>query len=149
MRDDPLSTGEIAREIGISPFHFIRQFGAVFGSTPHQFRIRSRLDRARLLLATGRYSVANVCLEVGFASLGSFSYLFTRRVGATPSAYEKRARTLISSARRPFADPVSGMPEPDGQTSSGGVSQFSRSAGFGCFVRMRNAAEEDLKCESN
>jgi AraC-like DNA-binding protein len=89
------SIDDIARQIAISPFHFIRQFEAVFGVTPHQFRIQSRLDRARRLLAIGGHSVTDVCLDVGFSSLGSFSGLFTRRVGATPSAYQRRVRTLV------------------------------------------------------
>jgi AraC-like DNA-binding protein len=95
LPERPLSVEEIAREIRISPFHFIRQFEAVFGVTPHQFRIQSRLDRARWLLATGGYSVTEVCMEVGFASLGSFSRLFASRVGTTPSAYRRSARVLV------------------------------------------------------
>lgn len=95
VREHPLSVKEIAREARISPFHFIRQYEAVFGLTPHQFRIRSRLDRAKLLLARGQLSVTEVCLEVGLESLGSFSDMFARRVGATPSAYQRRARALV------------------------------------------------------
>ncbi len=79
----------------MSPFHFIRQFEALFGVTPHQFRIRSRLDHARRLLAADRHSVAEVCMEVGMSSLGSFSDQFTRRVGETPSEYRERARAVI------------------------------------------------------
>ena len=93
--EDPVSIEDVAREVGISPFHFIRQFEAVFGLTPHQFRIQSRLDRARRLLAMGHHSVTDVCMEVGFSSLGSFSDLFTRRVGATPSAYQRRLRAMV------------------------------------------------------
>ena len=90
---DPSPTiEELAREVGISPFHFIRQFEAVFGLTPHQFRIQVRLDRAKDLLACGEHSVTDVCMEVGFSSLGSFSTLFTQRVGESPSAYRRRAR---------------------------------------------------------
>ena len=87
---------QLAREVRISPFHFIRQFEAVFGVTPHQFRIASRLEHAKTLLAGGEYSVTDVCMEVGFSSLGSFSTLFAQRVGETPSAYRRRVRTLIS-----------------------------------------------------
>jgi len=79
----------------MSPFHFIRQFEALFGLTPHQFRVQLRLDRAKLLLARGHYSVTDVCMEVGFTSLGSFSDLFTRRVGMSPSAYQRAARAMI------------------------------------------------------
>jgi AraC-like DNA-binding protein len=92
----PWTVEEVAREAGISPFHFIRQFETVFGRTPHQFRIESRLVRARCLLAAGRHSVTEVCVEVGFSSLGSFSDLFTRRVGETPSGYRRRARAMVS-----------------------------------------------------
>jgi len=89
------SIADVARAVAISPFHFIRQFEAVFGVTPHQYRIRARLERAKLLLARGQHSVTDVCLEVGFSSLGSFSSLFARRIGASPSAYQRRARALV------------------------------------------------------
>ena len=93
--DDPAPTiEELAREVKISPFHFIRQFEAVFGVTPHQYRIQARLDRARRLLAAGSQSVTDVCMEVGFSSVGSFSTLFTRRFGETPSAYRRRVRAV-------------------------------------------------------
>ena len=87
---------EIASEVGISPSHLIRQFEAVFGITPHQFRIESRLDLAKRLLASGQYSVTDVCMEVGFSSLGSFSTLFVTRVGESPSAYRRRARSVVT-----------------------------------------------------
>jgi AraC-like DNA-binding protein len=93
--EEHLSVKYIAREVAISPYHFIRQFEAVFGMTPHQFRIQSRLDRAKLLLAMGEQSVTDVCMEVGFSSLGSFSDLFTRKFGSSPSAYKRRARTMV------------------------------------------------------
>jgi AraC-like DNA-binding protein len=93
--EDYVSIKKIAQQVAISPFHFIRQFEAVFGMTPHQFRIQSRLDRAKLLLATRDVSVTEVCMEVGFSSLGSFSDLFARRIGVSPSAYQRSARTMI------------------------------------------------------
>ena len=96
VRESPLSIKDLAREVRISPFHFIRQFEAVFGETPHQFRQASRIELARHLLATGQQSVTEVCMEVGFSSLGSFSVLFTRRVGETPSAYQRRMRPMVT-----------------------------------------------------
>ena len=93
--EDPLLIREVARESGMSPFHFIRRFEALFGVTPHQFRIQSRIDRARYLLAVDERSVTEVCLELGMSSLGSFSDLFTRRVGAPPSVYQRRARMMV------------------------------------------------------
>src|SRR5687768_8973226 len=86
---------EIARRAGLSPFRFIRLFRAVFGTTPHQYRIDARLDRARELLITTDRAVTEVCLDVGFSSLGSFSSLFTRRIGAAPSAYRRRSRPMV------------------------------------------------------
>jgi AraC-like DNA-binding protein len=80
----------VARAVRLSPFHFIRQFEAVFGVTPHQFRIRERLDAAKQLLAAGRTSVTDVCMQVGFSSVGTFSDLFARRVGEAPSRYQRR-----------------------------------------------------------
>src|SRR5919108_3768367 len=91
----PATIEQVAKEAEVSPFHFIRQFHALFGDTPHQFRINARLDRARQLLASSGYSVTDVCMEVGFSSLGSFSDLFTRRVGAPPSAYRRRTRSMV------------------------------------------------------
>jgi len=96
VRESPLSIKDLAREVRISPFHLIRQFEAVFGDTPHQFRQASRIELARHLLATGQQSVTEVCMEVGFSSLGSFSVLFTRRVGETPSAYQRRMRPMVT-----------------------------------------------------
>lgn len=91
---------QLAREVGISPFHFIRQFEAVFGVTPHQYRIGARIERAKQLLAAGEHSVTDVCMEVGFSSLGSFSALFAQRVGETPSAYRRRVTALVSAPDR-------------------------------------------------
>lgn len=93
--DETRTIAAIARDVDISPYHFIRQFEAVFGRTPHQYRIHARLERARLLLAAGEHSVTEVCMEVGFSSLGSFSAWFTRASGASPSAYQRRLRTLV------------------------------------------------------
>jgi AraC-like DNA-binding protein len=95
IREHRLSIRDVAREAHMSPFHFIRQFEALFGITPHQFRMQSRLEQAKHLLAIGQTSVTEVCMEVGMSSLGSFSDLFARRFGAPPSAYRRRARTMV------------------------------------------------------
>jgi len=87
---------DVARRSGMSEYHFIRQFAALFGVTPHQYRLQARLERAKQLLAAGELSVTDVCMAVGFSSLGSFSDLFTRRVGIAPSRYRRQVRTLCS-----------------------------------------------------
>ena len=97
VHDQPVSIRYVAREAAMSPFHFIRQFTAVFGETPHQFRTRARVDRARKLLALSDYSVTDVCMEIGFSSLGSFSALFAERFGEPPSRYRRRLRSVMSA----------------------------------------------------
>src|SRR4051812_26888501 len=94
-----LSIDDIAREAAMSPYQFIRRFHAVFGETPHQFRIGTRLDRAKQLLAVSDFSVTDVCMEVGFSSLGSFSDLFARRIGLAPSAFRRRVRAARPAPR--------------------------------------------------
>lgn len=96
LRERPLSIDEVAREAAMSPFHFIRQFHATFGETPHQFRIHARLDAAKRLLAVSDSSVTDVCMELGFSSLGSFSDMFARRVGIAPSIYRRQVRSIMS-----------------------------------------------------
>ena len=87
---DRLTLAALARAAGISRFHFLRLFRDAFGQTPHQYLMRVRLERARKLLAADAASVTDVCMEVGFSSLGSFSALFAERVGLPPSGYRKK-----------------------------------------------------------
>lgn len=90
LRVEPAhSVREVAELVGISPFHFIRLFEAAFGETPHRVRTRERIERAKRLLGA-EHSVTDVCMAIGFSSVPSFSQLFTRRVGVTPSAYGRR-----------------------------------------------------------
>lgn len=91
-----VSIAQIAARVNVSPFHLTRRFAAVFGVTPHQYRIAARLARARELLARGEHTVTEVCFELGFSSLGSFSALFRARVGESPIAYQRRMRRLWS-----------------------------------------------------
>jgi AraC-like DNA-binding protein len=95
VRDEPLSVDEVARRLTLSRFHFIRQFESLFGATPVEYRTLSRIERAKHMLALGELSVTEVCCAVGFTSLGTFSALFKRRVGATPSEFQRRTRTLV------------------------------------------------------
>jgi AraC-like DNA-binding protein len=95
VHDRPLTIEDVARDAAMSPFQFIRRFDALFGATPHQFRIQSRVERAKELLVLSDYSVTDVCMELGFSSLGSFSTLFAQRVGAPPSVYRRQVRPMI------------------------------------------------------
>jgi AraC-like DNA-binding protein len=90
--DEPLSVIAVARASGLTRFHFIRLFKAIFGETPHQYRSRAQIEKAKHLLILSDLSITHVCMAVGFSSLGSFSALFSRRVGMSPSEFQQRYR---------------------------------------------------------
>lgn len=94
------SVNEIARRVGFAPHHFIRLFRAVFGETPHQYRSLAQIERAKHLLILTDLSVTEICLEVGFSSLGSFSTLFTRRIGMSPSRWRRRHGSASGPLRK-------------------------------------------------
>ena len=83
---------EVAHEVGMSAFHFARLYRAVFGQSPHQARVTARIDQAKSLLARTGLSVTEVCAAVGYESLGTFSALFTRREGQSPTCFRRAAR---------------------------------------------------------
>ena len=88
-----------AREACLSPFHFHRLFRSTFGETPHDYVTRRRMERARQLLASGTMTVTEICLEIGYSSLGSFSTKFQSMVGLAPSQYQSQARRVFGYAR--------------------------------------------------
>lgn len=92
--DLPLDLREISKQACLSRYHFLRLFRDAFDTTPHQYLIHRRIEKAKELLLSGRLSVTDVCFEVGFESLGSFSTLFRRRVGDAPVSYRDRQRSL-------------------------------------------------------
>ena len=85
----PLDVRSLARVALVSEAHFIREFRATFGETPHRYLQRRRVERAMFLLVQTRRSVTDVCLDVGFTSLGTFSRTFRTIVGQTPSEYRR------------------------------------------------------------
>jgi AraC-like DNA-binding protein len=87
----PLDTASLARVAHVSEAHFIRTFKATFGETPHRYLQRRRIERAMFLLRATDRSVTDVCLDVGFASLGTFSRTFRDVVGTSPSAFRAQA----------------------------------------------------------
>lgn len=74
----------------MSPAHFIRSFKNVFGETPHRYLQRRRVERAMYMLRTTDRSITEICMSVGFSSLGTFSRTFTEIVGETPSSFRRR-----------------------------------------------------------
>jgi AraC-like DNA-binding protein len=102
---EPLSLEVLARQVGLSRFHLLRVFDQVYGRTPHRYLTETRLRRAKSLLRASDVSVTDVCMEVGFSSLGSFSALFTREVGQPPREFQRHLRRQFpvpASYRRPF-----------------------------------------------
>lgn len=83
----PITLDDVARTARLSPNHLLRTFKQAFGATPHQFLTEVRLKQARRLLTTTERPITDICLEVGFESLGSFSWLFRRRFGMSASAF--------------------------------------------------------------
>ena len=89
---EPLDIPHLAQIAGMSQAHFIRTFRATFGETPHRYLQRRRVERAMFLLRSTDRSVTDICLDVGFNSLGTFSRTFQDIVGESPSAFRQRGR---------------------------------------------------------
>jgi AraC-like DNA-binding protein len=87
---EPLDLDALARVAGVSKYHFARTFEATYGETPIRYLTRRRIERAQDLLRLANLTVTEVCMVVGFASLGSFSTRFTQLVGESPTAYRNR-----------------------------------------------------------
>lgn len=94
----------ISNEAYFSKFHFIRLFKSIYGKTPHQYLTTVRLEKAQQLLQLNK-SVREVCFLVGFDSVSTFSGLFTKLVGKTPSDYAnqyKQRKTKIETTPLAF-----------------------------------------------
>lgn len=77
----------------MSAGHLSRQFKAAYGESPYSYVMTRRIERAMSMLRGGDLSVTDICLAVGFSSLGTFSTRFTELVGVPPSAYREHAST--------------------------------------------------------
>jgi len=88
--DRPLDIAELAAIAGVSRHHFVRSFGSVYGDTPMRQLTRRRIERAQDLLRSANLTVTEVCMMVGFSSLGSFSSRFHELTGETPTQYRDR-----------------------------------------------------------
>jgi AraC-like DNA-binding protein len=87
---DPITLGDLAALVGMSRFHLVRVFRAAYGETPMRYLSRRRIERAQDLLRTANLTVTEICMLVGYSSLGSFSTRFTELVGESPVAYRNR-----------------------------------------------------------
>jgi AraC-like DNA-binding protein len=121
---EPLDVPTLASAAHLSPAHFSREFRRVFGETPHQYLLTRRLERAAAMLRNTDHSVADICFEVGLASVGSFTTSFRRAYGITPTAY-RAAHPPAARARIPtcvlqaYARPVSSSFREDARAAHG------------------------------
>ena len=96
--DEPFSLNEMSKIAYVSPYHFNRMFHQITGIPPCQFLYALRLEKAKRLLLTTHVSVTDVCLDVGYNSLGTFIRRFTGLVGISPSRFRSLAHTVTTGA---------------------------------------------------
>lgn len=88
--DQPICLKLVSQQAFLSRFHFHRLFSQVYKKTPHQYLTFRRIEKAKVLLSDNK-QVTEVCNEVGFESLGSFSTLFKKESGFAPQYYRNMA----------------------------------------------------------
>jgi AraC-like DNA-binding protein len=93
---EALDVRAVAAVAHVSEAHFIRSFRAVFGETPHRYLQRRRVERSMFLLRETDRSVTDICLDVGFSSLGTFSRTFRDIVGETPTGYRRGHGPIVA-----------------------------------------------------
>jgi AraC family transcriptional regulator len=84
-----ISLDSMALLLGISSYHFLRQFKKSMGESPLQYLIRLRMEAAKRLLAQSHLSITEIAFEVGYDGISHFIHLFKRHTGTTPAAYRK------------------------------------------------------------
>lgn len=94
---DPLALDELAEIAGLSPFYFVRTFRAIAGIPPGEFQAALRFERAKHLLLTTDTSVTEICFEVGYDSLGTFSSRFKRLVGVGPAQFRALPHMVVNA----------------------------------------------------
>jgi AraC-like DNA-binding protein len=121
---DPLDVPTLARAARLSPAHFSREFRRAFGEPPHRYLLMRRMERAAALLRNTDRRVAEICLNVGLRSVGSFTTTFHRTFGVTPTTYRASHPPALERARVPtcillaFARPSSSTFGEDGRARS-------------------------------
>ncbi len=93
---------QLSRDAALSPYYFIRLFRRVYRQTPHQYLMQQRISRAKELLRNTDLPITEICMSVGFESLGSFSTLFRKVAGVSPSAYRSSVRPSSKPAYIPL-----------------------------------------------
>ena len=88
--DEPIGLDDLAALAGLSRFHFCTAFRQATGSTPHNWLVNLRIERARFLLSRPGLPVTEVALAVGYETPSSFAAAFRRVTGTTPSLFRQR-----------------------------------------------------------
>ncbi len=99
---EPLTVDDLAASACLSRAHFSREFRRAFGETPYSYLLTRRLERAATLLRGTDYTVADICMQVGLTSVGSFTTSFTRAYGVSPTQYRASFPSAASLAPIPL-----------------------------------------------
>lgn len=114
---EPLDLDALAQIAAVSKYHLVRVFDGITGTTPHHFLSCLRVQRAKELLLNSEFPITEVCLEVGYNSLGTFSTTFSELVGLSPQEFRAMPRRVTTkqfvmtiwrylSARRKISGPA-------------------------------------------
>jgi AraC family transcriptional regulator len=104
--EEPLDLARVAKDAGLSPFHFLRLFARVLGVTPPQYLVRARLRRAARLLADDARPITDVAFDAGFGDLSNFVRTFHRAAGVSPRGFRRAAK----GDRKIFQDRLAAIP---------------------------------------
>ena len=104
---DSFNLAEAAKYSCMSQYHFSRVFTKTFGESPYKYIARLRIEKAKNMLITENFSVSEICEEIGYSSVGSFSFLFRKKVGMSPTQYRRRLWSLSSE---PLSFPMQSIP---------------------------------------
>ncbi len=96
--DSPIDLNVLAGEACLSRYHFHRLFRRIYRRTPHQYLTFRRIARAKSILAAENCTVGDVCLQVGFESIGSFSVLFKKEIGISPGEFREASKAARARA---------------------------------------------------
>lgn len=98
---EPLRVTALAREVAVSPRHFVRRFKSATGNTPSGYIQRVKVEAAKRALENGRKPISDVAVEVGYEDVASFRNIFSRVTGISPTEYRRRYYPLLPASREP------------------------------------------------
>ncbi|WP_420813330.1 helix-turn-helix domain-containing protein [Neptunomonas concharum] len=98
---------EVANYACMSKYHFCRVFSEVYGESPYHYISKMRIEQAKRLLVTSKLSINDICEAVGYTSVGSFSFLFRKKTGMSPTQYRSKLWALVKD---PLTYPVQSVP---------------------------------------